>query len=802
MVMSRVLVTLRDALRALVLLGLVLAVSMVWGASAQAALEHPLIEEESISHAGSSSVTLTALVDDFEVPSTYRYEYGQTSGYGSTTQKMNLGAVSEPVGALVQLSDLQPGTTYHFRIVVENEEGAVQGEDSTFSTLPVGILGLPDDRGYEMVTPTDNEDAQVYTPEGSGSNIFGAGSETSFLPVRAATDGHAITFIAEPTTEGNGNQGRGNEYIATRGPDGWTEKDIQPAGFSDPQYWAFSEDLSTGVLESRESLVPGAPKYPYADLYTSNTENRSLHALSTVTPPNRRPGEFGSSVGELGFLFAGGSRDFKHLFFEANDALTSNAIDGGELKVNLYEYYEGNLRLVNVLPDGNTEPNASFGAPPAEYQEAENSEHAISSDGSRAFWTDLNTGALYVRVDGSSTTLIAEHATFWTASANGSRVLYAKDEDLYEDDLSTGITTDLTPSGQVQGIVSASEDASYVYFVADGVLAPGAIAGESNLYLNHEGTTTLIATLALEEEEETGNGIYAFTRFSDWRPALGKRTAEATPDGHALAFMSVRDLTGYDNRNQKGFPQSEVYVYDEVSRKLSCASCNPSGERPFEATQRTAGYLAVSKRDNTSQPRLISEDGGRVLFQSTVPLVPQDVNGKDDVYEWERDGNGSCHSSAGCIYLLSSGSSKNPSFLLDASGDGSNVFIATSAQLVPQDENEIYDVYDARVGAEMPPTPPQCTGSGCQGVPNAPPIFATPSSVTFGGVGNFAPPTKALVKAPKTKKKAKAKKKHKAKSRRDTERGSQKKHKHQRGSLKKSAIRASAVTRTNGKGGR
>ena len=43
-----------------------------------------------------------------------------------------------------------------------------------------------------------------------------------------------------------------------------------------------------------------------------------------------------------------------------------------------------------------------------------------------------------------------------------------------------------------------------------------------------------------------------------------------------------------------------------------------------------------------------------------------------------------------------------------------------------------------------------CTGTGCQGVPPAPPIFATPSSVTFNGVGNFEPSQKTTVK-PKAK---------------------------------------------------
>jgi hypothetical protein len=39
------------------------------------------------------------------------------------------------------------------------------------------------------------------------------------------------------------------------------------------------------------------------------------------------------------------------------------------------------------------------------------------------------------------------------------------------------------------------------------------------------------------------------------------------------------------------------------------------------------------------QSRRLS-DGGRVFFNSDDGLVPQDVNGMEDVYEWEREGVG------------------------------------------------------------------------------------------------------------------------------------------------------------------
>ena len=103
------------------------------------------------------------------------------------------------------------------------------------------------------------------------------------------------------------------------------------------------------------------------------------------------------------------------------------------------------------------------------------------------------------------------------------------------------------------------------------------------------------------------------------------------------------------------------------------------------------------------------DDQGRVFFNSVEALVPQDTNGKADVYEWEPNGVGGCTPAAetyteafsegagGCISLISSGKSDHPSVFIDASADGNDVFFLTSGQLVKQDEDSSFDVYDASV---------------------------------------------------------------------------------------------------------
>ena len=52
-----------------------------------------------------------------------------------------------------------------------------------------------------------------------------------------------------------------------------------------------------------------------------------------------------------------------------------------------------------------------------------------------------------------------------------------------------------------------------------------------------------------------------------------------------------------------------------------------------------SGFLPISWNDTYMQ-RWMTDDGNRVFFDTSVGLVPQDTNGRQDVYEWEREGTG------------------------------------------------------------------------------------------------------------------------------------------------------------------
>ena len=429
-----------------------------------------------------------------------------------------------------------------------------------------------------------------------------------------------------------------------------------------------------------------------------------------------------------------------------------------------------------------------------------------SSDGAKVFFTDR------ARLTGDST------AHRETPEA---RDLYVFEVTSGEGEALAGRLTDLTVDQNFHEngeravvhdeVLGASENGAYVYFVADGLLggaqARGAVPGTPKLYLAHyDGSgweaPQFIATLSGEDEPDWDGGHTG---------ELGLLAARVSPDGRWLAFMSERSLTGYDNvdvseaetpinpREQgvktKVHHDEEVYLYDAETGGLVCASCNASGARPSgvfdpnedEAAQRllvderevwkghwlagsVPGYTSVSTSLAFYQSRYLSNDG-RLFFDSPDTLVPAAVDGEENVYEYEPEGEqpegAMCDSEtqgasevlkreaggAGCVGLISSGNSAKESAFLDASESGADVFFLTESQLVPADQDTAYDVYDAHVctsaspcvAPAASPSPSPCEVEASEATCKAPPaaeptIFgAGPTESLAGGSGNLAP---------------------------------------------------------------
>ncbi len=820
----------------------------------------PVIEGESVSAVTSDYAAFAIKVNPNGPVTSYRLEYGQTASYGQSAPVPDglVGAGFEAQEVSLHVSGLMAQTTYHFRVVAHNSKGTVYSEDDTFTTQAAhGSFALADGRQWEMVSP----------PQKFGALIEGSGPDAHLMQASAAGD--AIAYRASSPTENEPHGYPGTQMVlSAHTSTGWSSQDISPPHDHPPnitqsdgeEFSIFSEDLSRAALQPTDSsltlLSPEASEstpYLRSDFLGGNAEDlctaycyrplvtgkAGFANVPTGTVFGEEPtGRCEETDGECGPKFQGASPDLSHIVLSSSAQLTSTPAPAGA--PGLYEWSEGSLQLIDLLPPGEAGPVFLAGTSEGDPLGVR---HSISDDGQRVileregprpelqppfatglYLRDLAAGET-IRLDlpqgGSGSGVV----TYMDASSDASRIFFLDTgplmadsspggEDLYEYNLNAPAgsrLTDLTvapdagKSAGVHMMLGASEDDSYVYFAAAGALTPGAVEGECpytlatagggicNIYVRHEGVTRLVAALPSRE-------IY------DWSASLHSEGynsglyARVSPNGQWLAFVSSAELTGYDTHDAvSGQPDLEAYLYHAPggigAGSLICASCNPTGARPVGesqesdtkpedggtfSVQRVAGSVSPwtgiinSETFAVHQPRYLS-DSGRLFFDSTDALVPQDVDGVEDVYEYEPQGvpagEHACSSastsgsvvfkparsfevagrveeeSAGCVGLISSGTSSERSWFLDASESGGDVFFITAARLASQDEDTADDVYDAHECTSSSPCtpvvtpPPPCeTEASCKAAPEPQPtLYGAPSSATFSGAGNIAP---------------------------------------------------------------
>jgi hypothetical protein len=703
---------------------------------------------------------------------TYRIEWGPDATYGSSTPERSVGDDSSVHLVFARLAGLAPNATYHWRVVASNSAATNLGPDRTFTTYPpltpdtscpnqafrVGFSAdLADCRAYEMVSPVEKNGADIKTV--CQINCFRTAMN------QASDSGDKLTYSSYRSFGDALSSRYSNQYIASRGSAGWTTHSINPPigptvfspNFStlwdtEVQYKGISEDLSKAWLTDDSATPPGSGGVEGQLNLLERHSDDSFVAFAHQEKDNFELG---------GLMVQGYSPDGSHVVFRVNRPATSDA--AATTNGQLYEFSGGEVKLVSVLPGEAANPGSSnLGYVISDNGRESLVDRAISDDGSHIYWTNddgLGPGAIYVRVDGTETVPVASGiAQFWAGSADGSTAIYQTDKVLYKFDLATKTSTQIA-SG-VYGFVRSSDDNSYVYFLSNEVLAPGATAGERNLYVDHEGDKTLIATLTPSDNGEGPGWSGSLDKYRITADESINRWTRVTPDGTRLVFQSPARLTDYDNTyTPNGEPAVEIYRYDAQSDELACVSCNPSNARPqaqplqmpFRGIDRpfanedgplrlwTAAWLITAERD-TYSPRSLSADGNRIFFNAFDALVPQDTNGEQDVYQWEAEGKGGCTQPGGCISLISSGRSPEPSEFVDADPTGRDVFFSTKSSLSSADPGLI-DIYDAREGGgfPLPPPPPvPCNGDACQNIPPAP-QSPTPASASFRGVGDPGP---------------------------------------------------------------
>jgi hypothetical protein len=804
-----------------------------------------IVEGPGATNVTSDSVTLEAKIDPLGANTSYRLEYGTNTAYGHVLSgNVGEGMGYVPVG--YHLQGLESGVTYHYRLVTNSEAGVVESADRTFVTqVAGGALVLPDGRAWELVSPPNKtgaliQDIEIAQAADDGSGIVYSAGE----PLGEGIVGHFGRNVRGPFSSATILSRRGAHGWDTRDisakqtpfPEGDSAVDLFSAS---ENFYDFTPDLALGVFEPIGGLTPQSERVSEDTIYLRNNVSEAYEPVvsSADVPPGTK---FGPPTEEE-MEFVAATPDLSHILFTTSDSLTPEAVNGSGER-NLYEWSDGHLKLVNFLPDGTTQPGVEFGTSNGSQElagDSGNNPDAMSSDGRWIVFRYEGNNSYYVRdMVGEKTVAFGRahgNTVFLSMSRDGSKVFYLEPEptadggkqdlefegELYVVDPVTGAKIDLTAdhldgehSADVENtLVGTSEDGRSVYFVARGVLAAGAIKGENNLYLAHEDvggwSIGLVATLSSEDQR-------------DWQPrSSGQQltfiTSRVSPNGRFVTFMSNNPLTGYDNHDAiSGEPDEEVYLYDAVAKRLVCASCNPSGARPVGVHDQGQSHLLMDENESWSgteeeatgngvrghwiagiiqpgwhveesvadyQPRYLS-DSGRLFFDSSDALVPQDTNGLADVYEYEPVASGETvasddcttasatfsERSDGCVSLISSGQSSQESEFFDASESGDDAFFVTASKLVNEDYDDSYDLYDAHVcSSELPcpslsVSPPLCTsGDSCKTAPSPQPeIFGPAPSATFSGAGNVIEEKQRVVKH-KSKKKAKSKRKTKKK---------------------------------------
>ena len=269
---------------------------------------------------------------------------------------------------------------------------------------------------------------------------------------------------------------------------------------------------------------------------------------------------------------------------------------------------------------------------------------------------------LYMRADGQTTDVSASQCTladcgpeapagYLGVSPDGSTVFFSSTERLtdadnegkpmiYRYDVDSGTLQQVfqqpagstaSSLGDIYRQVRSSADGSRVLFLAEGLLLPGQGSETgTNLYLADGSGLRFVAP-------EVSEPVFA------------------SADGRYAVFATLASLDPRDTDSS-----GDVYRYDADSGQSTLISGGTAGgdNGAFEARLPTASAALPPP------PSPAFDEGQRVVFTTAEPLLPQDRNDKEDVYEWTE---------AGGLALVSGGVPGLPGTYLAATPDAGTV---------------------------------------------------------------------------------------------------------------------------------
>lgn len=609
------------------------------------------------------------------IQTSYHFEYGPTSGYGSRTPSYEgvVGAGRQPSAVHQALSGLAPGTIVHYRLVARNAVGETAGTDQVFVTRTTGPLA----RAYELVSTEPGEADVQITASG----------------FQARDDGGAMTYTSQAAVADSASSPLFVRSRALRTPDGWVSTPIDPT-INGPEEnnnffaatVAISEDQSHALVISDRKLTPDAVE-ENGNLYVEDLATRTYVLVATSSERIGDRGIYGLTGATSANPFMGGTPDMSTIAFSVADKLTSDA--SGQKSV--YRWTRGGgIKNVGLHADGSPIATEISGASRGS---------SMSSDGSKLYYASLD--GVYLRSGSTTTAISVSQVPGAPGGAFGGELVQTSPDGRYALFVTSGTEeTPLTPDAP-----TAQKNLYRYDAVTNNLTFIGSEVSNANFVLG--GSSDLTTVYFIGTVNGGPRGIYASrageVKFVSGEPGPGQAArASVSRNGRYVAYMTE----GGDG---------QVHVFDLGSGITECASCRPDG-KPSSGD----ASLGIGTADILAHHAQVVSDSGQVFFATPNSLVASDSNGTRDVYEW----------AGGEVSLISSGAPGETSSIQDSTSSGDDVFFVTNGRLVGQDQDSAFDLYDARVGGGFPPPEPvsvECAGRECASA------SGSPSSGSLGG---------------------------------------------------------------------
>ena len=149
-----------------------IAIALASGGSpavAAAAAAPPASTTGAATNLAQSSATIAGTVNPNGTATSYYFQYGTSTSYGSTTPSTDAGSGTADVAVSANLTGLASSTTYHYRLVAVSSVGTTDGADETFSTTtpPAATTG-----SAARITHSSASVTGTVNPEGQATTYY------------------------------------------------------------------------------------------------------------------------------------------------------------------------------------------------------------------------------------------------------------------------------------------------------------------------------------------------------------------------------------------------------------------------------------------------------------------------------------------------------------------------------------------------------------------------------------------------------------------------------------------------------